>query len=48
MEAIILQILLTAMNLFCAVWMYRKKRHKVAMFNCFAAGVGFMELLHIL
>ena len=43
-----IQILLTALNLVCAAWMYSKKKYKVAMFNTFVAGVCFMGFLNAL
>ena len=48
MERIIVQLALTSINLFWAVWMHEKKNHKTAIFSGFTAGVCFMGLVDAL
>lgn len=38
-------LLLAILNVFCAIWMYKIENYKTAIFNGFAAGVGFMYFL---
>lgn len=45
MEITIIETVLMIANLFCVVWMYRKKNYRMAIFNGFAAGVCFMVLI---
>lgn len=45
METNVIQLLLTALNLVCAAWMYREKNYKTAMLNTFVAGFCFCMFL---
>jgi hypothetical protein len=48
MEAIIIQLILTALNIACVFWQYELKNYKTAIFNGFSAGVCFMGFLNAL
>jgi hypothetical protein len=48
MEAIIIQLIFTVVNIACVFWQYELKNYKTAIFNGFSAGVFFMGFLSAL
>jgi hypothetical protein len=48
MEIIILNSLLTLVNLLCLAWNYKLENYKTAIFNGFVAGVCFAAALNAL